>query len=158
MPAGDEQTQSLESSASTHTLTVLGRNVGAQAVEVIASTVVNKKIDALSAAHRSGLAAADTGSLASAAGSRDVGNSSYVEVHGRCNTASAGLTFALALYDEAGTLIGVTESQSISADASWTDGTLYLAPRVLVDVAVASQVRVIVQAITGTWTVYVEGL
>lgn len=159
MAQGSEATQTLESSASTSTLTIEGRSVGAQAVEVIGSYVTNKKVSAVASARRSGIAAADTpGNLNSStwnahASILDVGNSMHVELSARFSVAGASAVIALALYDGAATpaLIDISRDYVLTADASWScaaSGQMYPAAGEPVDATVASKVVAIVKSLS----------
>lgn len=128
MSQGAEATQTLESSASTHTLTIEGRAVSAQAVEIIASFITSKKCAAVAAGRRTGLSAADTpGNLNSAtwnahASMLDVGNSMHVLLRASFSVAGASAVVALAIYDGAATpaYIGPSRDYTLLADTAWT--------------------------------------
>lgn len=170
MAQGAEATQSLEASASTHTLTVEGRNVGAQAVEVIASYVTSKKPASLAAARRTGLNAADTpASLNSAtwnahASLLDVGNSIHVLTQLRFSVASASAVVQYALYDGQATpvLLGLSREYTYQADASWTTaatGQMYPSASEIIDIGAASKVVAILKTISsGNVDIYIEAL
>jgi kynureninase len=160
MATGDEVRKSFASDANTYSVGITARTIGGNAAQVLSTHITNKKIDALSSAHLSGASSATTGSLATIGTAVDVGNSITVAVYGRFSAASAWCEIALALYDEANTLIGVTEKKVITGDSSWTDGTKYLAPRVLFDVGEASKVKCVLKqgVSSGTADVYIEVL
>jgi len=165
MAQGAEATQSLESSASTHTLTIEGRSVGAQANEVIGSYVTSKKPNAVTAARRATLSSADaTASLVAAGyvGSNniDIGNSIHLAL--RCTFSVAGQSAVVffALYDPSDGLIGITQDYTFTGDATYTDGTNYVSATEIVDIHAASQVYPVLRAApaSGNVNIFVEAL
>lgn len=149
MATGDELNQTLIASASTYTLTLQGRTAGGQTPEVIASFITSKKADAVAAARRSTISAADsTASLVNSGYTDsliDVANSIHVGLSGRFSAVSQSCTVFLALYDEANGLIGITRDYTLQGDGTFTDGTNYPSPIELVDVACAAKVFIVVR-------------
>ena len=90
----------------------------------------------------------------------DMGNSIHVLLSARFSVAAASATFALALYDAAGTLMGITRSYTLQGDASYYDaGSKYPAPVEIVDIAAASKVGIVLRSLSsGTVDVYIEAL
>ena len=163
MASGSEVTQSLESSASTKTGGIEARAIGADTPEVYYSAVTSKKPATLAAARRSGLSAADaTASLADAAYTGnliDLGNSIHAAVHCRFSNSAGSCTIFFALYDGAGTLIGITRDYSFSAGPN-TDGTLYMSAAEILDIHAAAKYFPVLKAApaSGTVNIMVEHL
>ncbi|GEM_PF-3912537 len=163
MATGDELSQSLQSDAATHTMTIQGRTAGGQTPEIIASAVVGKKTDAVAAARRSALTSADaTASLGNAAYTGnlvDISNSMHVGIHGRFSAASQSCTVFLALYDEANALIGITRDITLQGDGTYTDGTDYPSVMEIVDTLCAAKVFIVLRtAPSGNVDLYLEVL
>lgn len=167
MATGDELNQTLESSATTYTLTIQGRTAGGQTPEVIASAVVGKKADAVTAARRSGLTTADATANLDAAGyvgtnNIDVGNSLHIALSARFSVASQSCAVFLALYDEADGLIGITRDYTFQADATFKDGAAgkFFAPVEIVDTLCAAQVFPVLRTApaSGNVDIYIEVL
>lgn len=163
MASGTEVTQSLESSAATKTGGIEARAIGGDTPEVYYSAVTSKKPATLAAARRSGLSAADaTASLADAAYTGnlvDLGNSIHIAAHCRFSNSAGSCTIFFALYDGAGTLLGITRDYSFVANAN-TDGTLYMTATEIIDVHAAAKYFPVLKAapITGTVSIMVEHL
>ncbi|MEA3480054.1 MAG: hypothetical protein U9R60_17865 [Bacteroidota bacterium] len=162
MAVGDEVRKNYASDTGTYNAGVEARQIGGNAAKVLASVVTNKKADAKAAAHRSAISAVDTGDISSATGSKDVGNSPHVECHCAFDDASANCKLALAMFDEANDLIGITEIVYFETQESWRDGAagLYVAGRYIFDVGVAAKVRALVSELgTGNVvTIYLEAI
>lgn len=163
MASGAEVTQSLESSAATKTGGIEARAIGADAPEVYYSAITSKKPAVLASARRSSLSSADaTVSLADSAYTGnlvDLGNSIHVAAHLRFSNSAGSATIFFALYDNAGTLIGITRDYSFSAGPN-TDGTLYVSAAELVDLHAASKYFPVLKAapVAGNVSVFVEHL
>ena len=163
MASGIEVTQSLESSASTKTCGIEARAIGADAPEVYYSAITSKKPATRATARRSGLSSADaTVSLADAAYTGnliDLGNSIHAAFHCRFSNSAGSCTVFFALYDEAGSLLGITRDYSFSAGPN-TDGTLYLSVAELVDLHAAAKYFPVLKAapVSGTVNIMVEHL
>lgn len=167
MATGDELTQTLESSASTSTATIQGRQIGGITPEIIASTVMGKKVDAVTSARRSGLTSADATVNLDAAGyvgvnNIDIGNSMHVALSARFSVASQSCVVFFALYDEADGLIGITRDYTLRADGTFKDGTSgkYFAPVEIVDTICAAQVSPVLRTApaSGNVDIYIEAL
>lgn len=163
MASGAEITQTLESSATTKTGGIEARAIGADAPEVFYSAIANKKPAAVAAARRSALTAVDaTASLVDAgytAAAVDMGNSIHAAVHCRFSAAGQSCAIALAMYDEADALIGITRDYVFQAGVN-TDGTLYVAPLEMIDIGPAASVFPILRVApaSGNVSVYIQGL
>lgn len=165
MAQGAEATQSLESSSSTHTLTIEGRNVSSQANEVIASYVTSKKPNAVAAARRADLTTADsTASLVDAgytgSSNIDIGNSIHLALSVRFSAASQSCVVFLALFDPSDGLVGITRDYSFQGDGTFTDGTNYVSPTEIIDVHGASQVYPVLRTapVSGNCDIFIEAL
>ena len=165
MATGAELNQSLTADAAAYTLTIQGRTTDGQTPEVIASYVTSKKIAAVSAARRSGLTTADaTASLVNAVyvgvNNVDIANSIHLMLSARFSVASQSATIFFALYDESDGLIGITRDYTLTGDATYTDGTLFISPPEIVDVMCAAQVFAVLRTApsSGTISIYIEGL
>lgn len=162
MAVGDELRKSYSPESGVYNAGVQARQVSSSDVEVLSSTITNKKTDTKAAAHRSAIAAIDTGDISSATGSKDIGNSAHVECHCAFDDASANGKIALALFDEANDLIGITEIVYFETQSSWRDGAagLYVSGRHIFDVGVAAKVRALVSELgTGNIvTIYLEAI
>ena len=165
MAAGAEVTQTLESSASTYTGGIEGRNIGGNTPEVYFSAVTNKKPATRATARRSSVASADSTASLVAAGyigsnNFDCENSMMAALSCRFSAASQSATVFFALYDANDNLIGVTRDYSFQGDATFTDGTLYISSAEIVDLHAASQYYPILRTApaSGTVDIFVEHL
>ncbi len=146
MAVADELRQDLTADSINKALAIQSRQVSSSDARAGSVWPTEKKTPAKPSAHRSSLAAADTGDISSSMGGLgiifDVGNSQYVSMVAELSVASATVQIALALYDASGTLIGITEVASFIADASWRNGASgpYVSPRYVFDVSGASKV------------------
>lgn len=167
MPTGDELTQTLESSALTSTATIQGRQIGGVSPEIIASVVMGKKADAVTAARRSGLTSADATANLDAVGyiganNIDIGNSMHVALSARFSVASQSCVVFFALYDEADGLIGITRDYTLQGDATFKDASAgkFFAPVEIVDTLCAAQVFPVLRTapVSGNVDIYIEAL
>jgi len=163
MASGNEVTQSLEPSAATKTGGIEARAIGADTPEVYYSAITSKKPAVLASARRASLSAADaTVSLADSAYTSnliDLGNSIHVALHLRFSNSTGSATVFFALYDNAGSLIGITRDYSFAAGPN-TDGTLYVSATEIIDMHAAAKYFPVLKAAptTGTVSVMVEHL
>lgn len=150
MAVADELRKSFASDGATYSLGIQTRQVSSNDAEALASTITEKKLAAKPAAHRSSISAADTGDISSASGALDVGNSMQVACFVDFDDPSIQAQIALALYDAAGDLIGITDFNTFNSDSSWRDGGSgpYVSPRYIYDVSGASQVLAKVKSLT----------
>lgn len=166
MATGDELNQSLVPSSGTYTLTLQGRTAGGQTPEVIGSFVVGKKIDAVAAARRSAVDAADSTANLDAAGyvgsnNVDIGNSMHVGLSGRFSVAGASAVVFLALYDESDGFIGITRDFTLVGDPTFRESSSgkYPCPVEIIDTVCAAQVFPVVRSISsGNVDLYLEAL
>jgi hypothetical protein len=167
MAQGAEATQSLEASASTYTLTIEGRSVSAQANEVIAGYVTNKKPNAVTAARRATVSSADSTANLDAAGytgsnNFDIGNSIHLAVSCRLSVAGQSAIIFLVLYDPSDGIIGITEDYTFIGDGTYKDSSSgkYFAPIQIIDVHGASQIYPVVRVAptSGNVDIYIEAL
>ena len=113
------------------------------------------------AAHRSAVAAADTGDISSATGAIPVADGLHIHAIAEFSNASATAAIALALFSRDKDLIGITSFTTFAADAVLRDGAAgpYVAPSEIFDVVGASFVRAIVKSLSaGTVTIYLGEL
>lgn len=156
MSAGAALTQSLTAAAGAYAGGFEGVTEATNAPEVFYGAVTSKKPAALASVRLNPASATAAGSV-TALTKYSVNNSMHVLLHCRFATASQSATFALALYDGADTLISITRDYTIQADASYTDGTYYMAPAEIIDVAVATKVGIIVRTLpAGNVYVYLD--
>lgn len=165
MASGTEQSQSLEASASTYTLTIEARTAGGQTPEVIGSYITSKKPASVTSARRSSILVADsTASLISAGytgtNNFDVGNSIHLAISARFSVASQSCVIFLALYDANNGLIGITRDYSFQGDSTFTDGTLYVSPSEIIDIHGAAKVFPVLRVapISGNCSILFEAL
>lgn len=165
MAAGDEVVQSLTADAATYTAGVQLRTVATQSPEAYFSAVVNKKPATRATARRSAVAAADSTASLVAAGytgsnNIDCGNSMFAALSCRFSVASQSATVFFALYDESDNLLGTTIDYTFQADATFTDGTLYVSASQIVDLHAAAQYFPVLRTApaSGTVSVFVEHL
>ena len=153
MAAGDSLRQDLQADPTNKALAVEGVQVGGSAVRVPAVTTnCTRKPAVMTAVHRAAITANDaTGSITTALSgvtALNVGNWRDVVAHIRSSTPGASISVALVLYDGAGAIMGITPFQSLVCDASNTDGTKYLSPIAIYDVAGATTVKALVRGIS----------
>ena len=113
------------------------------------------------AAHRSAVAAADTGNISSSTGVMPVADGLHIHAIAEFSNASATAAIALALFSRDKDLIGITDAKTFTADASWRDGGSgpYVSPCKAFDLMGASFVRAIVKSLSaGTVTIYLGEL
>lgn len=162
MAVGDELRKNYASDASEYNLGIQSRQVASENAKVLASALTNKKCDAKATAHRSTVSAADTGDISSATGAKDAENSICVECHCTFNDGTATAKIALAVFDEANDLIGITEIAEFGAHSSWRDGAAgeYVSERHIFDIGVAAKVRALVSELSGsdTVTIFLENI
>lgn len=125
-----------------------------------ASYVTSKKPAAVTAYREQFTTAATAAGSVAALSKYAMADSIHVLLSARFSVASQSAVFALALYDAAGALIGMTRDYGIRADASYTDGSKYLSLPEIVDVGPATQVGIICRTPpdSGNVDVYIEAL
>jgi hypothetical protein len=167
MGTGAELNKTLAADATMYTLTIQGRTAAGQTPEVIASYVTSKKIAAVTAARRTGLTTADATANLDAAGYVganyfDIANSIHLMLSARFSVAGQSASIFLALYDEAGGVIGITRDYTLTGDATFKDASsgLFIAPSEIVDVMCAAKVFPVLRTApaSGTVGIYIEGL
>ena len=124
-------------------------------------TISDHKYPLKPALHRDDVAAADTGDISSSTGALQIADGLHAQVILEFSNASAVAVIALALFDESKDLIGITEAQSFTADASWIDGVVgpYVSPCGIFDVMGARYAKALVKSLSaGTIDIYLGEL
>lgn len=102
------------------------------------------------AAHRTNIVAADTtADISSSTGALTVEDQLHVACILECSAASVAASIVLALWDKAGTFLGITEAVSMTADGTWRNGAAgpFVTPVAIFDVFGATKVKALVKSL-----------
>jgi hypothetical protein len=103
-------------------------------------------------AHRTNITTSDTtADISSATGASDIIDNLHVACALECSAASTTGSISLALFDDDGNFLGITEAQTFTANATWRNGAAgsYVAPTLLFDVMGAGKVKALVSGLSG---------
>ncbi|MEW6485794.1 MAG: hypothetical protein AB1423_14475 [Pseudomonadota bacterium] len=113
--------------------------------------ITDRKI-AKPAAHRTAIAAADAGpDISDSTGALTLQDQIHVAAILECSAGGVTGSLCHALWDKDGVFMGITETQSFTADSTWRNGINggYVTPALIFDVMGASKVKALVKSISG---------
>jgi hypothetical protein len=102
--------------------------------------------------HRTNITTSDTtADISSAIGVQYIVDNLHVACTLECSAASTTGNVSLALFDDNGNFIGITEAQTFTANATWRNGAAgdYVAPTLLFDVMGSAKIKALVSGLSG---------